>query len=347
MAPVLQMRARPRLLDGPREAWPRMLAAIDGARERVHFEVYAFFHDRIGKRFIAALSQAARRGCEVNVTVDAWGSMGSARAVAAALRRAGCACKVHNQLGAAISGRLGRNHRKLLVVDGEVAFVGGMNVGDRFAEWEDVAVELRGPACAALQHRLHGEHHVDQNGPLRVHLSRMGGGKRLFRRYVKSFAAARTRLLVAHSYFLPSRRLVRSLKAAARRGVEVTLLLPGRSDVLGARAAMSTVLRELTRAGVRCFAWTRSVLHAKMAVIDGEGLLVGSFNLDPLSLANLEALLVADDPELAHAGARWIELRLAGAVPLTPTNGFAGLLLRALGRLALWFVTLVARLLRA
>jgi cardiolipin synthase len=343
---VLVERRDVKLLDGAHVTYARMLAAIAAARARVHLEAYSFHDDTVGRRFIRALADAAARGVEVDVTIDAWGSISHAHAVVAALAKHGCRARIHNRLLGAFFGRLGRNHRKLLVVDDQLAVVGGINIGERFLDWEDVAVELRGPMCATLGRRLRGERHVEQHDRLRVHLSHRGGGRRMFRRYVKAIAGAQHRLLVAHSYFLPARPLVRALKAAAARGVEVTLLLPGRSDVTGARAAMSSVVDELLHADVHVFEWPRTVLHAKLAVIDDARLLVGSFNLDPLSLANLEALLVADDPALARAGARWIDERVARARPLVPSSRWTSRIIRAFGRVLAWLVVLIARLLR-
>jgi cardiolipin synthase len=335
-----------RLLDGARETWARMLAAIAGARERVHFEVYAFLHDHVGRRFIDELGAAARRGVDVVVTIDAWGSAGSREHVISALRAAGCRARAFNRFHLRGLFRIGRNHRKLLVVDDRIAFVGGINVGDRFSDWSDVAVEVRGLPAAALGRRLRGEREVPQLGPTRIHLSRLGGGRRLFRRYVKAFASAHTRLWVAHSYFLPGPRLIRQLRAAARRGVDVRLLLPGRSDVPLARLAMGALYAPLLAAGVRIYEHRAAVLHAKMAVIDGRTLLVGSFNLDPYSLANLEVLVVADDATAAVAGDRWIGACLAAASRVRAAGGVAGWLGHAIGILVLGLARLLARLMR-
>ncbi len=141
----------------------------------------------------------------------------------------------------------------------------------------------------------------------------MGGGRPLRRRYLKAVGAARREIWVAHAYFLPDRRFVRSLTGAARRGVRVRLLLAGRSDVVFARPAIMRLYRQLLRAGVQIHEWSRSVHHAKAAVVDRCRLLAGSFNLDPLSLANLESLVEVEDVAVARAGQQWIETRVAEA----------------------------------
>lgn len=309
-----------RLLDGGREAFPAMLAAIRSARSEVFLEVYAFSPEGIGAAFIAELSAAARRGVRVRVVLDAWGSAPGTSEVEASLAAAGCEVEVWGSVLGVLAGRLRRNHRKILAVDGEVAFVGGLNVDDAYGvpdpapgaapAWADLALEVRGPAAGWLQDRARGERgRSPRDGAVRVWLSGVGGGRRLRRRYLKSFGAARSRVLVAHAYFLPDRHLVRSIAAAARRGVSVRLVLAGRSDVALATPATRRLYRSLLRAGVEISEWKRSVLHAKAAAVDGEKLLVGSFNLDPFSLANLEALAEVELPDVAAAGERWIAAR--------------------------------------
>ncbi len=320
------------LLDGGPEAYPRMLAAIDRAQSAIRLEVYAFARDGIGQRFIEALAAAARRGVRVSVMVDGWGSAADGAEVAARLREAGCEVSIYNPLVALLAGRFRRNHRKILLVDDAVAFIGGINIGDEYGyvgerdvpHWLDLALELRGGPVTWLSRRLRDARvPPPHDGPVRIHLSGLGGGRRLRGRYLKAIGGARRSVLVAHAYFLPDRRLVRTITAAARRGVSVTLILPGRSDVSLARAATRSLYGQLLRAGVRIHEWTETVLHAKAAVMDGRRLLVGSFNLDPFSLANLEALVEVNDAAVAREGVAWME-RLAARTPLVTAEQLAG-----------------------
>lgn len=337
-------RDRLRLLDGGAEAYPAMLAAIEAARQEVFLEVYAFALDEVGLLFIAALAGAASRGVRVRVVIDGWGSTPHGHEVAQRLEGAGCQVEIFNRMLFALIGRWRRNHRKVLAVDGEVAFVGGLNIGAvyglpgevRPGAWADLAVEARGPTAAWLQRRARGERGRSPAGPLRVWLSGLGGGRRLRRRYLKAIGGARVRVLMAHAYFMPDRRLVRSITAAARRGVRVKLVLPARGDVALMRPASRRLYRKLLAAGVEVREWQGSMLHAKVAVVDGLRLLLGSFNLDPLSLANLEALAEAEDREVSAAGERWIEARLAEAVAV-PRDAVPG------SRLADWWDDLVGR----
>jgi cardiolipin synthase len=350
-------RDRVRLLDGGAEAFPPMLAAIEAAREDVLLEVYTFSPDGIGARFVEALAGAARRGVRVRVVVDGWGTTPHAGLLAQQLGSAGCQVEIFNPILLALLGRWRRNHRKILAVDGEVAFLGGINVADEYGlpglprepAWADLALEIRGPTAEWLLRRARRERGSSPAAPLRVWLSGLGGGRRLRRRYLKALGGARVRVSMAHAYFLPDRHLVRTITAAARRGVRVRLVLPARSDVLLARPAVRRLYRRLLSAGVEVREWPASVLHAKVAVVDGLRLLLGSFNLDPLSLANLEALAEAEDQAVAAAGERWIEARLAEAVPVrlddVRGSGLARWWEELVGRFAGWLARWVGRLL--
>ena len=330
-----------RLLDGGAEAFPRMLAAITGARQSVHLEVYTFRLDATGRRFLDALLSALRRGVAVSVVIDGWGSNCSSLAIARAVRLAGGEVRIYHGLAAFLRGRLVRNHRKVLLVDDEVAFIGGLNIADEYgphargAPWLDLELEIRGPACASLGRRLRGEHELQGGGSVRIHLSGPGGGRKLSKRYLKAFGRARRRILLAQAYFLPDRHLIRSLTAAARRGVEVRLLLSGRSDIPLIRAATARLYRRLLRAGVHVHEWQRSVFHVKAGAVDGTRLLVGSFNLDPLSLINLESLVEADDPVAARQLESWIDsqLALAPEVRLRKSRGLPTWARAILGRM--------------
>jgi cardiolipin synthase A/B len=251
------------LLNGGAEGFPRMLAAIDEGQQRIHLEVYAFHHDAIGERFVDALSRAARRGVRVRVVLDGWGSFASSGYVSEKLRAAGVEVNVYNPLRYFVIGRLWRNHRKMLLVDDRIAFLGGINIGCAYADeatpngWADLAIEIRGPSCRELVHRIWGEKRVRSRRSIRILLAGFGGGWRLRKRYLRAIASARSRVWLAHAYFLPDVRLVRALSVAARRGVEIVLLLAGRSDVPFTRAAALALYETFLGAGVRIFEWKR------------------------------------------------------------------------------------------
>jgi cardiolipin synthase len=318
-----------------------MLQAIERAKRSVHLEIYAFAPSGVGARFIEALANASARGVAVRVLVDGWGSARGGLAVTASLRAAGCEVHIYNRLLAFLVGRIGRNHRKILLVDDEVAFLGGINIGDENVKegvrvgWADLALEIRGPQCAHLGYMIRREPHPSVVSSLRIYLCGIGGGWRMRRRYLKAFAKARQSIQIAHGYFLPDPGVVRAITAAASRGVDVRLLLAGQSDVPFARAAARSLYRRLITAGVIIHEWRDSVLHAKVATIDGRRLLVGSFNLDPFSLANLEALVEVDETLIVQQGEAWIENHFALSHPVTSVE--------ANSRLKRWFLDPLGR----
>ena len=320
---ALTARESVALLDGGAEAYPRMLAAIAAAARSVHLEVYSFASSGVGASFVQVLTDAARRGVAVRVLMDGWGSARAAHGIAVALRAAGCEVAVYHRLLALLIGHFVRNHRKLLLVDDEVAFLGGINIGDEYASndtrlgWADLALQIRGPAAVRLGKRLRREKIGDWTGGVHIYLSSETGGRKLRKRYLKAFAAAQRLILVAHAYFLPDAGVIRALRRAARRGVTVRLLLAGRSDVPFIRAATASLYRRLLVSGVQIYEWTSSVLHAKAATIDNRRFLVGSFNLDPLSLSNLESLVEVEDLEVVPRADAWIESHLQTARPIT------------------------------
>ncbi|WP_304608712.1 phospholipase D-like domain-containing protein [Hyalangium versicolor] len=314
------------LLDGGAEAYPRMLAAIESATRRVHLEVYTFEREGVGSSFLAALTAAAQRGVEVKVIVDGWGSIGESGALQRTLRAAGAKVRVFNPLTSIFMGRAWRNHRKILLVDEQVAFIGGINIGDDYRGtdgepgWADLVLELRGDICRQLGAKLQAGRVELAAGPVKVLLSGMGGGRRLRQRYLDAIARAKTQVLLAHAYFMPDRGFMRALNRAAKRGVSVQLLLAGRSDVPFARAATMRLYRYFLRGGVQIHEWTASTLHAKAALVDGKRLLVGSFNLDPLSLVNLETLVEVEDDGVSAQAMAWLDKHLRAARPITLEN---------------------------
>ena len=321
--PNVEPADRVDLLDGGREAFPRMIDAIKAARTTVYLEVYAFSPNGWGRLFLDALVDAAARGVKVRVIIDGWGSLLGGRSVKARLNAAGCECRIYNRFLSLFLLRLRRDHRKILLVDDEVAFLGGINIGDEYADdelrkgWADLALQIRGPAAVRLGKRLRREKIGDWVGGVRIYLSSESGGSQVAQALlegVRRGAAADPR----RARLLPARRR-RHPRARARRQAR------RRGQALARRAQRRAVhprgdaslYRRLIIAGVQIFEWTSSVLHAKAATIDHHRFLVGSFNLDPLSLSNLETLVEIENMEVVPRADEWIESHLAGAQAVT------------------------------
>jgi cardiolipin synthase len=303
-----------------------MLEAIAAAREQILLEMYWFDSDRAGRRFAEALAAAARRGVEVAVLYDAVGSIGADPGMFGELRRAGAHVVEFGPVAPwrrrfRLERLTRRDHRKILVVDGEVGFTGGCNIADAWLPleeggraWRDDMVSVRGPAARGLLLSVLGIWRRSGGVPL-LHIRRseapVVGGTRvsvlgeasflrerreISRAYLHELYRAKKRAWISAAYFLPDRAVRRALGRAAARGVDVRILMPSESDVELVRHASRATWGYLLRHGVRLFEWTPGILHAKSAVIDGRWSTLGTFNLDYLSLrSNLEINVSLDD----------------------------------------------------
>lgn len=314
------------VLAGGRAAFAAVLAAVEAARCSVAVEMYTWADDRVGRRFAEALRRRARKGLPVCVLVDAFGSLGSEDLIAS-LADAGARVVWFHPL-APWTPRWypnRRNHRKLVLIDGTTAVVGGINFAECYSAeflgeqaWRDLMIRVHGPAAREAARMfvatwLRAGGALDTVAPLIVspppggtaRVQVVGGrglrGRRtLLRSYRTLVAQARERIFLANAYFAPEGGLRRDLCAAARRGVRVDLLLAGQTDVPWVRWAGRRTYERLLDAGVRIREMSRAVLHAKVAVFDGQVLLAGSANLDYRSFRhNLELAVNVFDTSAA------------------------------------------------
>lgn len=311
-----------------REAFAAMLDAIEGASRAVAVEMYTWSDDRLGQRIADAVAARARAGVPAFVLVDAFGSLNAVR-VMAGLERAGAVVRWYHPL-APWTPRWypnRRDHRKLLLVDGRTAFAGGMNLDEHYTEefsgdaaWRDLTVRVRGPAVTEMVRAFVGSW-MRAGGPAeaagalsapdgpqgKAAVQVIGGrgwlGRRQLRRgYLDRLLSAKQHVFIANAYFAPEKILVRTLQRVARRGVTVDLLLPGSSDVPLVRWAGRATYERLLGAGVRMREFAPTMLHAKIAVVDGELLLAGSANLDHRSFRhNIELAVNVFDAGAAAA----------------------------------------------
>lgn len=321
------------------ELYEDMLAAIRSARRTVKFESYIFADDEIGKRFIEALVERARAGVQVLVYIDAVGSLFSGpHAVERALRAGGVQVRWFHRWNWRNPSRYNRrNHRKLLVVDGKTGFFGGFNVHREnslsvFGEtrWRDTHLQVAGPAARTLQrlfdafwrNRLlpHPELAVP-DGVLVTNHARHGRNH-LHRLYGAKFAEARRYIHLTTPYFVPDRHTRRELMRAARRGVEVKLLVPHRIDEKLARVvqwAAHALYANLLAAGVQIHEYMPRMLHAKTLVVDGDWCTAGTANVDYRSFfLNYELTLVSTAPALVDRLEQDFQADLAQAVRIQP-----------------------------
>ena len=330
------------LLQSGSEYFPALRTAIADARSTISLETYLFENDDSGRAVAEALAAAAQRGVQVQLLVDGYGAGELAPTLIDRLTRAGVSLRIYSPLATrwTLNPRhLRRLHRKLVCIDRRVAFVGGINLLDD--RWDpnhgvlehprlDFAVRLEGPAVEAVaaamlrlwrtaetgaaawaeraQTWLAGEEGATTNvadGVLAMLVLRdnLIHRRAIERAYLKAIGRARREVLIANAYFFPGRRFRRALRAAARRGVQVRLLLQGRAEYPLPHLATQALYASLLADGVEIVEYHRSFLHAKVAVID-DWATVGSSNIDPFSLMLAhEANLVVLDPGFA-AGLR-------------------------------------------
>ena len=332
------------LQDGP-DTYAAMFEAIASARDHVNLESYILEADGPGEEFARRLIEKARAGVRVNVIYDSLGSLATPAGFFDELRANGvnvCEYGPVRKLGILLSRALHlRDHRKMMVVDGRIGFIGGVNIssvysagssplaamagsgpdrgGDAKPGWRDTHMRVEGPVVAQMQRlfmrqwsrqssiALRGTNYFPPLAPVgtrRVALAACDAGRRrnpFYRALLSALDASQHRIFLTTAYLVPTRRLMRSLVRAARRGVEVRLLLPGVSDFWAPLQAGRSHYTRLLRAGIHLHELHDTLLHAKTCVIDGVWTTVGSSNLDWRSfLHNAEANLVVLDAGLGQ-----------------------------------------------
>jgi cardiolipin synthase len=292
-------------------AFEAMFAAIAAARHHIHMEFFIVQPDDLGRRMIGLLAEKARQGVEVRLVYDAMGSRRLHQQHLGILEDAGGRASVFlplNPFRRRIQINM-RNHRKNLVVDGNVAFTGGLNIGDeylgkvaRYGFWRDTHMQIRGPAVAGLQRvfvedwdfaageYLEGDQYfpaADQPGnvPMQVIQSGPDQEQNTIREiYFAAIIRARKRLWIASPYFVPDTGLLDALCLAGYCGVDVRLLTQHHPDKWIPYFAARYYLNDVMAAGIKVYQYTKGMLHSKVVLVDGEWASVGSANLDNRSL---------------------------------------------------------------
>jgi len=333
-----------RLLLDSRENFPAWLAAIEAARIYVLFESYIIADDAVGQRFAAALIARARAGVRVCVLYDWLGST-KTRGLWARLREAGVEVTGFNppSFDSPLEW-LTRDHRKSIVIDGEVGFVSGLcisavwegNAAKRLEAWRDTGVEIRGAAVTELAQAFDVVWQAAGGEPLLLPVpapATSDGGAivrviagtpntgGVYRNDLLVASVARQRLWLTDAYFVATTAYTQALRAAARDGVDVRLLVPGVSDIPALSPLSRAGYRPLLDAGVRVFEWNGTMLHAKTAVADGRWSRVGSTNLNLASwMSNYELDVAIEDATFAQAMEEQYERDLMAATEVVLTR---------------------------
>lgn len=320
------------LLQNGTEFFPSLCADIDAAKRSVYLESYIYASDEVGHQVAQALQRAAGRGVTVRLLLDGFGSAELPGSFVDALRKSGVEVQWFRReispftLRRSRMRRLRRMHRKLAVMDGEVAFVGGINIIhdipaklDFYAPRLDYSVRIHGDLAgevqavmqrlwemvswAAFRKRVKEDgwrlYRIKQRPESRVRLvlrDNVRHRRDIERAYINAISRAKHEVVVANAYFLPGHLFLRALVHAARRGVRVIVVVQGKVEYRLQHYATTALYGRLIEAGVELYEYHASYLHAKVAVVDGEWATVGSFNIDPFSLfLAREANLVVND----------------------------------------------------
>jgi cardiolipin synthase len=321
---------RVRLLENGEEFFPAVFEAVGTAERELLIETFILFEDKVGLALHEAVLKAARRGVQVDITVDGFGSPDLSAEFIGSLTKAGVRFHVFDPQPPLLGMRVNvfrRMHRKIVVVDGARAFVGGINYSaDHLADFgpqakQDYAVEVSGPIVDEI-HRFAREAVAPQAAPASrgwfrrqaqvqavSHTPHSGEAAAVFvtrdnhrhrtdieHQYRVALRSAHREVIIANAYFFPGYLFLKDMRRAARRGVKVRLILQGQPDMPVVKFAAGMLYSHLQRAGVQIYEYCARPLHGKVALADDEWSTVGSSNLDPLSLSlNLEANLIIHD----------------------------------------------------
>lgn len=366
------------LKDGP-ATHAAQLEAIRAAKHHVHLNIYLLTDDDVGQRYAEALSGRATAGVQVRVITDGLGGLGAGPEFRERLKQAGVEMREFNSVNPLKDPRLWRvtrrNHRKILVVDGQLAFTGGINITDDYSTgsklsgssgsnssrgWRDTQIRVEGPAVAEFQLQFlrfwnelgdaaadqpqfypqptpRGDQFVrvvvDQGqdllgnllAPANAVVKSLSGSQkhdaRIYATYLSAIQKSRQRVWITQAYFAPNDEFVATLVAAAARGVDVRLLMPGETDVGLLMHAARSHYQRLLDAGIRPYEYQDTVLHAKTAVIDGVWSTVGSANLDYRSfILNDEANAIVIGRDFGRQMERMFEDDLKAAREIRPED---------------------------
>lgn len=291
------------LLTKPSTIFGNLIADIQRARRSVDAEFYIFASDRTGRAFAELLGRKSRQGLRVRLLVDGFGSRGMSGSMRRQLRNDGVELCFFSRRGNC------RNHRKMAIIDGEIAYVGGVNIADRYTvgnhlgTWHDAELRVAGHDALALARLFEydydtangreGRVDVVECGRLGIYWTECGGGGAMQRLFADIVRGAEREIVITTPYFMPPERSFKLMHEAVLRGVEVRVMLPERCDIWAIDDIMHHHIAHAMAVGIDVEVCRHSFLHAKLAVVDRRRVVVGSANLDARSLSVNREIMVS------------------------------------------------------
>jgi cardiolipin synthase len=301
----------------------KLLELIHAAKDSIYFQTYIYDSDSTGILIGDALKAAAGRGVKIYMLIDAFGSKELSGKFITDLINAGIHLRMFAPFFSKHTINFGRRlHHKVVVADHHGALIGGINISDKYRgssmqrAWLDYAILIKGDVCehahkiclSILQRRfpISPKKNVISlpvaNSLVRFRQNdRLRGKRQISKGYLQAIRTAEHTIVFVSSYFLPGRRILKALKKAAKRGVQVTIILSADSDIILYGRATSHLYISLMKWGIHIYEWEQSILHGKIALVDDKWVTIGSFNLNYLSaLSSIELNVEAMDPVLVH-----------------------------------------------
>ena len=323
----------------------RLEQIILDAKTEIHIQTYIFDYDATGKKIISALKEAASRNVKIYILLDGFGSFSFPKEVLKDLKKIGVEIRFFSPFFSANSLYIGRRlHHKVVVSDSIIALIGGINIANKYsgtnkvAPWLDYAIQLNDEGIGEQLSKLCLDIYLRKrrvnrkriasvaysNSEVAVSVLQNDWLKRkneIYRAYLKSINNANKEIVIVGSYFLPGKRLIKSLKKASLKGVKIKLILSGISDVPMARRASCHLYSKLLRYNIDLYEWKSSILHGKTAVIDSNWTSIGSFNLNNLSsFASIEMNVAIESEEFAAIYLLHLQEIMAQCERITPES---------------------------
>lgn len=312
------------LVHSGEDYFSRLEQIILDAKTEIHIQTYIFDYDATGKKIISAIREAASRNVKIYILLDGFGSFSFPKEVVNDLEKIGVEIRFFSPFFSANSLYIGRRlHHKIVVSDSKTVLIGGINIANKYSgtnkvgPWLDYAVQLTDEGIGEQLSKLCLDIYLKKrrvnrkkiasvmysNSEVAVSVLQNDWLKRkneIYRAYLKSITNAKKEIVIVGSYFLPGKRLIKSLKKASLKDVKIKLILSGISDVPMARRASCHLYSKLLRYNIEIYEWKSSILHGKTAVIDSNWTSIGSFNLNNLSsFASIEMNVGIESEEFA------------------------------------------------